>query len=482
MSTAPPIPVFVDPYASGPSGITTYGAHLAATLPELRRINLHAPPGRPRLRPHDVDVPPWRSHDAHHIADLLVRSLAAVPDRRVAWLPNIGDVPWAGAWHALTHLSRRDRDRVRLFGIVHGDQDTQFDTIARYAPAIAGCAGVSARCVDRLTARLSNAALSVHALHYPVDVPEARSDHLPARPLRLLYAGRFEELQKRVSRLPALFQALAAAGVPFTASLAGDGPARASLERALAALPRDAAACVRVLGPVPRDRMTAVLCEHDILLLVSAFEGTPLVLLEGMAAGVCPVLMELAGGLPELIEPDANACVVPQGSIADLAAAIGALHRDRDRLARLKTSARATLRTRANPVLHADWLLARLDDLWTRPAPDPSRVSDPDPLGRRVDRVVSSAVSAQPARVAVWGAGVVGRRTVDGLLTAGVRPVMIVDADVAHHGDYRGIPVGRPGALDDCGPDVVCVGSIAFADEIACALQRRVTPPLVFVP
>jgi hypothetical protein len=358
----------------------------------------------------------------------------------------------------------------------------------RYAPLVAGLAGVSRQCVARLQADGAADAPSVDLLNYPVDVPDrARSQTAPrpadaTGPLRLLYAGRLEESQKRISRLPELFRQLASAQIPFSASIAGDGPARASLEAQIAALPRHVASCIRLLGTVPHDDMARVLREHDVLVLVSAFEGTPLVLLEAMGSGVCPVLMELAGGLPELVRHDENACVVPQGAIAHMVEAIATLHGDRARLTRLGASARATVASRANPAAHSAWLRARLSALWERPAPQPDRVIDPDPLGCRVESLSRAALAAQPASVAVWGAGVVGRQIVDRLLSIGVMPAVMVDADAARHGSYRGVTVTAPSRLEADTPQIVCVGSVAFADEIVRALHGRSAPPLVLVP
>lgn len=482
MTTADPIPVFVNHYASGPSGITTYADHLAATLPELRRINLHALSADATAVPLCVNVPAERSHDPHHVADFLLDIVRGHADRRIAWMPNVGDIAWAAVWHALSHLSPAERDRVRVFGIVHGDQDSQYEAMRRYAPIIAGLAGVSRQCVTALDALTLPDMPPTLALHYPVHLPEERSEPNWHGPLRLVYAGRFEESQKRISRLPDLFRRLAEAGVPFAATVAGDGPARASLEQSLSELPDHVSRRARMPGPVARADMGRLLAEHDVLLLVSAFEGTPLVLLEAMAAGVCPVLMNLGGGLSELLADGDNACVVQQGAIDEMVARIRDLHDDRTKLDRIKGKARETLKNRANPAAHAAWLRARLRALWERPAPSPERVVEPDPLGARVDRVVQAVREVQPRSVAVWGAGVVGRQLVDRLLAAGVTPALMVDADPVRHGSYRGIAVTAPTGLRTEPAGIVCVGSVAFADEIAMTLQQQPSPPQVLVP
>jgi glycosyltransferase involved in cell wall biosynthesis len=481
MTTLAPVAIFIDHYASGPSGITTYADHLEAHLPDLHRINLHAST-QADVKHRHLDVPAHRSHDPLHVADLLVDVTRRQPTRRVAWMPNVGDVSWAGAWHALRRLSPDERQRVRLFGIVHGDQDSQYEAMCRYLPIIAGMAGVSRQCVTTLAARLPARAPQVEHLQYPVALPATGSAPNWDAPLRVLYAGRFEESQKRVSRLPDLFERLSTHGVPFAATLAGDGPARHLLEARVSALAPDVMTRVRFAGSVPHARMPALLRAHDIVVLVSAFEGTPLVLLEAMASGVCPVVMDLPGGLPELLIDGENACLVPQGDTAAMAAALAALHRDRAGLARLKAAARDTLQRRANPAAHGAWLLARLEALWEGAAPVPERVVDPDPLGARIDRLVEAACARQPASIAIWGAGVVGRQIADRLLTAGITPQVMVDTDPVRHGIYRGVQVSPPAVLTATRPRVVCVGSIAFAHEIEKTLRADHESPEVLVP
>jgi glycosyltransferase involved in cell wall biosynthesis len=493
MTSVPPLAVFVDPYATGPSGITTYADHLVAAYPALWRINLHASnphasteaewPRDSRRYGNAVDVPPKRSHDPHLVADLFVESVAQNPGRRIAWLPNVGEVAWAAAWHALDRLSPADRARVRVFGIVHGDQASQYEAMHRYSPIIAGVAGVSRRCADALDAQRVETGMPPAALlHYPVRLPIDAATCRPGEPLRLLYAGRFEESQKRVSRLPELFRALMARGIPFTASLAGDGPNRPAIEAQLAALSPDVTSRVTLPGAIPRDAMDGLFRAHDVLLLVSAFEGTPLALLEAMAAGLCPVLMDLPGGLPELLDHGRNACLVAQGDIEGMAETLATLDRDRTRLASLKAAARATLEARGGPEAHARWLRTRLDTLFDGPAPMPERVSDPDPLGRRLDRLAAELASNAAPSVVIWGAGVVGRQLADRLLRAGLRPMRMVDSDAIRHGRYRGIPIDHPSALDTDVPDVICVGSIAFSGEITQTLRQRGVRARVVTP
>ena len=108
--------------------------------------------------------------------------------------------------------------------------------------------------------------------------------------------------------------------LPFRASVIGDGPERRALE--------DRA---RALGLDERVRWRGVIADasrlfraFDVLVLSSRTEGTPIVLLEAMAAGV-PIVATRVGGVPEMLGPEEAWLVAPDDPDA-LGAAIRAAH------------------------------------------------------------------------------------------------------------------------------------------------------------
>ncbi|MGI8992324.1 MAG: glycosyltransferase [Bryobacteraceae bacterium] len=99
--------------------------------------------------------------------------------------------------------------------------------------------------------------------------------------------------------------------------LAGDGPLRAAIEEQAAAL--GLGGRVRFLGR--RTDMPDVLSAVDLFVMASRWEGSPLSVMEAMAAGV-PVIATSVGGLPELVEDGVSGLLVPPGDSATLASAI----------------------------------------------------------------------------------------------------------------------------------------------------------------
>lgn len=106
---------------------------------------------------------------------------------------------------------------------------------------------------------------------------------------------------------------------PAVLAVLGDGPERASSER----LAREAglASRVRWLGNVPG--AGRLLAAFDVLLLSSRTEGTPMVLLEAMGAGV-PVVATRVGGVPAALARGGGELVAPEDPEA-LAAAVRAV-------------------------------------------------------------------------------------------------------------------------------------------------------------
>ncbi len=105
--------------------------------------------------------------------------------------------------------------------------------------------------------------------------------------------------------------------------VAGDGPERAHLEHEARRLGLDGT--VQLLG-IRRD-VPALLDALDVAVLSSDYEGSPLSVMEYMAAGK-PVVSTRVGGVPELVEDGVHGLLVEPRDPGALAAAIGRLLRD----------------------------------------------------------------------------------------------------------------------------------------------------------
>jgi glycosyltransferase involved in cell wall biosynthesis len=165
-----------------------------------------------------------------------------------------------------------------------------------------------------------------------------------------LYAGRLEGYKGVHTLLEA------AAEVPELPLLvAGDGPARAELERRVAA---GGLGHVRLLGHRPSDELAALVRASRVVVMPSrSYETFGLSALEAMAAGRA-VIASRIGALPELVEDGVTGRLVPPGAAGALAEALRAAAADPRGFEQLGRAGRARALERYTPDEHHQRLLA----------------------------------------------------------------------------------------------------------------------------
>jgi glycosyltransferase involved in cell wall biosynthesis len=120
--------------------------------------------------------------------------------------------------------------------------------------------------------------------------------------------------------------------------IAGDGPEREVLEGQAAAL--GLVGAVHFLGW--RHDLPPLYADLDLLALSSRNEGTPVCLLEAMAAGV-PVVALSVGGVPDLVEDRVTGRLIPPGDAGALAEAMAEVLGDRPAASAYAAAARAAV-------------------------------------------------------------------------------------------------------------------------------------------
>jgi glycosyltransferase involved in cell wall biosynthesis len=105
-------------------------------------------------------------------------------------------------------------------------------------------------------------------------------------------------VQKRFDRFLSILRTVGAqTDKKIRATIAGEGPERATLERKAADLGL-VPDVVEFRGAIPD--MVPLYRDSDIFVLTSDWEGTPNVLLEAMASGL-PVIASRVGGVPDIV-------------------------------------------------------------------------------------------------------------------------------------------------------------------------------------
>ena len=130
-----------------------------------------------------------------------------------------------------------------------------------------------------------------------VPLPDLRSDY--AGPLRLVYAGRIEDSQKRISDLARAIVPILQAYPDARMKFIGDGSRRSSLEEFFEA--ERLTDRVTFIGHVEPDAVQREIVWGNVLVLLSDYEGVPGAVMDGMACGIVPVCLDIGGGLRELV-------------------------------------------------------------------------------------------------------------------------------------------------------------------------------------
>jgi len=248
---------------------------------------------------------------------------------------------------------------VFRMGIVQSHDPGVYKMVRFYSTHVDLMAAVSKTIKETLEAMHEFAAVRVEYLPYGVPMPEAArpSAPPPSVPLRILYLGRLEQEQKRVRLFPAILKQLRSSGIPLHWTIAGEGPEKAFLQSAMKGS-RDQT--VSFTGKISYNDVPQVLCDHDIFLLASDYEGLPLSLLEAMASGLVPVVSDLSSGIREVVDETTGKRV----AIDDLhgyARAIIWLHQNRAEMVRLAQNGREKVRR--------DFSVGAMSDRWMKVLP-----------------------------------------------------------------------------------------------------------------
>ena len=220
-------------------------------------------------------------------------------------------------WRDLPHVVAAKLCGARVVYQIHGGTVSQMSrTVLRIALRLPDVVVVLARCeLDQLRELLpqQNVVLVPNAIDCrPFLQARGRTD----APLKLFHIGRLVEAKGVFEIVRALARV------------------RALVEEL------DLASRVNFAGPAFGERKTQLTCEADVLLLPTYHaEGLPYALLEGMAAGLVPVVTRVAA-IPDVVSEGIHGRFVPPRDPEAIAQAIVALDRDRDALARMSARCR----------------------------------------------------------------------------------------------------------------------------------------------
>lgn len=201
----------------------------------------------------------------------------------------------------------------------------------------------------------------------PVELP------LPGKPVAeeknsvtILFLGRLTR-EKGVYDLLEAFAALPRGLTQWRLILAGNGDSEGVWQRIEELhLERE----VELAGWVGKDKKLELLNVADVVVLPSYFEGMPMAILEGMAAGI-PVVSTDVGGIPDVVRDSVNGLLFSPGDVAALTKCLDRLARDREFARRLGNAGRKCVESDFSVSV----VLQRLENIYSEIGfqPDPKK-------------------------------------------------------------------------------------------------------------
>lgn len=219
---------------------------------------------------------------------------------------------------------------LKIIAIVHNDIELYYKTYNFWGKEIDRCFGISEKiekeikASKQLTDKFMRLNWKINVLLVKDRVYSKNSEML-----RIGYAGRIVEHQKRLDRTVPIAKELVRRNVNFTIQIAGDGIYRTKLEEIICE--NNLQNYFQFLGRLDHGQMQEFWKNQDIYLNCSDYEGHSIAQAEAMASGAVPVMMDVSGAQDD-IENGENGFVVPVGDVKGMAEKIEWLYRNRNLL------------------------------------------------------------------------------------------------------------------------------------------------------
>ena len=187
--------------------------------------------------------------------------------------------------------------------VLHNDNKYHYDLVKKYAANNDESDVSSVVCVSNLIQQISQQTAPQHpSIKYiPIGAPvtEEVANLSADGELKVVYAGRIDEKQKRISDVTHAF-CKAAKEVPgSTYTIYGDGPAVPAVLEILHTTGKDLP--VRFAGKLQSTEVQAHLLQNQVFVLLSEFEGLPITLMEAMSCGLVAICTNMRSGISDLI-------------------------------------------------------------------------------------------------------------------------------------------------------------------------------------
>ena len=196
--------------------------------------------------------------------------------------------------------------------VLHNDNEMQHALVDEFAGSnddlnVAAIAGVS-KMITKMALDKNIGNVKISCIPCGTPVPNRVSNYKEGDTLKLIYAGRLNEEQKRASDVAKVFCRVVKEIPGTEAVIYGSG---GSLKNVLSIIEAEGKGFpVKYGGVLKSDVMLSHLLEHHVFVLLSNYEGIPITLMEAMGCGLVPVCTSIRSGITELIDDKHNGLLV----------------------------------------------------------------------------------------------------------------------------------------------------------------------------
>lgn len=236
---------------------------------------------------------------------------------------------------------------IPTVGVIHSDDNFYHAVVREFAGQSETWRVTTLVCVssflEKVIAPQVHCSVRIYKIPYGVPVPSLVAERPSEDLLKLAFAGRLQEEQKRVSEVALAF-CRATREIPGVfARIIGDGPSMQSLRKLI----RKQGCENRVLlsGRLESDRIQSELLQEHVFVLLSDYEGLPIALMESMACGLVPLCLRIESGIPELVQHGKNGLLVNDRGDGFISA-VQTLRDSPDLWSHLSVSARQTIESK----------------------------------------------------------------------------------------------------------------------------------------
>lgn len=226
---------------------------------------------------------------------------------------------------------------IATLTIGHTDSETFYLPARHYHSFLTRAIGVSPEVCVSYNLSCGIKLENIEWIPYGVQTSETEPIESGDDTLKLIYVGRLEENQKRVSDLVKVVKLLSANGTKYKLSIIGDGEEMPKIKEDV----KDElnSGTVELRGWLESDKVIEAMRASDVFVLTSAYEGFCIALVESMANGCCPVVTDIRSGNKQLIENGESGFLIDIGDTETFAEKLKFLSLNRGELLKMRRNA-----------------------------------------------------------------------------------------------------------------------------------------------